>query len=202
MRAAALDVLRALRLGDTALFAGPLDDPDVTVRIEAVRALVSADTVEPLAGATDDASRGGPGERGQGPGRGRPGGARAGRPGAALGHPGPARRGPGRAGPRRRPRRGPAAADRPAPLARRAVAALSDPARQIRVGAAIALPVADPDTAVPVLAKALADMNADVRRAAVLALTRHRATGDARAAPATAKTDSDADVRVYASRAP
>ncbi|MGM9387030.1 HEAT repeat domain-containing protein, partial [Streptomyces antibioticus] len=64
-----------------------------------------------------------------------------------------------------------------------------------------ALSVADPGTAVPVLAKALADTNADVRKAAVLALTRHRATGDARAALATATTDSDADVRAYASRA-
>ncbi|MBO7941434.1 HEAT repeat domain-containing protein, partial [Streptomyces sp. S9] len=57
VRAAALDVLRALRLGDAVLFAGPLDDPDVTVRIEAVRALVSVDAVEPLARAADDASR-------------------------------------------------------------------------------------------------------------------------------------------------
>ncbi|MFE8011537.1 fumarate reductase/succinate dehydrogenase flavoprotein subunit [Streptomyces antibioticus] len=200
VRAAALDVLRALRLGDAVLFAGPLDDPDVTVRIEAVRALVSVDAVEPLAGAADDASREvrvsvakalasvasaalAPGARellsdtldrlGEDPD--------ALVRGAALG--------------------ALASAGCPAPLARRAVAALSDPAWQVRVGAVTALSVADPGTAVPVLAKALADTNADVRKAAVLALTRHRATGDARAALATATTDSDADVRAYASRA-
>lgn len=53
----------------------------------------------------------------------------------------------------------------------------------------------------PALAKALADPNADVRKAAVLALTRHTSTDDARAALAAATTDSDADVRAYAARA-
>ncbi|OQR60125.1 fumarate reductase/succinate dehydrogenase flavoprotein subunit [Streptomyces maremycinicus] len=89
----------------------------------------------------------------------------------------------------------------PAPLAARAVRALADPAWQVRAGAATALSVAHPDTALPVLAKALADPNADVRKAAVLALTRHRASEAARAALATATTDSDADVRAYATRA-
>ncbi|MFI1510380.1 fumarate reductase/succinate dehydrogenase flavoprotein subunit [Streptomyces sp. NPDC020597] len=89
----------------------------------------------------------------------------------------------------------------PAPLAARAVEALTDPAWQVRAGAATALSVTHPDTAVPVLAKALADPNADVRKAAVLALTRLRASEAARAALATATTDSDADVRAYAGRA-
>ncbi|MFI5873961.1 fumarate reductase/succinate dehydrogenase flavoprotein subunit [Streptomyces sp. NPDC051445] len=89
----------------------------------------------------------------------------------------------------------------PVPLAARAVAALGDPAWQVRAGAATALSVAGPDTAVPVLAKTLADPNADVRKAAVLALTRHRVTEAARAALATATTDTDADVRAYATRA-
>jgi HEAT repeat protein len=89
----------------------------------------------------------------------------------------------------------------PAPLTARAVAALAEAAWQVRAGAATALSVADPDVAVPALAKALADSNADVRKAAVLALTRHRATEEARAALATATTDSDADVRAYAARA-
>ncbi|CAM5308398.1 hypothetical protein SVIOM342S_03222 [Streptomyces violaceorubidus] len=62
------------------------------------------------------------------------------------------------------------------PLAARAVTALSDPAWQVRAGAATALSAADSRRAVPVLAKALADRNADVRKAAVLALTRHTAT--------------------------
>ncbi|WP_253267498.1 HEAT repeat domain-containing protein [Streptomyces sp. NL15-2K] len=61
--------------------------------------------------------------------------------------------------------------------------------------------VAAPGLAVPALAKSLADPNADVRKAAVAALTRHRATEDARAALATATTDPDADVRAYAARA-
>ena len=61
-----------------------------------------------------------------------------------------------------------------------------------QVGAATALSLADP---------ALADPNADARKAAVAALTRHRATEDARAALATATTDPDADVRAYAARA-
>ena len=89
----------------------------------------------------------------------------------------------------------------PAPLAARAQAALSDLAWQVRVGAATALSLADAGLAVPALAKALADPNADVRKAAVAALTRHRATEDARAALATATTDPDADVRAYAARA-
>jgi hypothetical protein len=89
----------------------------------------------------------------------------------------------------------------PAPLAARAVAALDAPAWQVRSGAATALSAAEPDLAVPALAKALADPNADVRKAAVLALTRHRGTEDARAALATATADPDADVRAYAAKA-
>lgn len=89
----------------------------------------------------------------------------------------------------------------PTLLAVHAESALSDPAWQVRAGAATALSAADPDVAVPALAKAVADPNADVRKAAVLALTRHRATEDARAALTTATADSDADVRACAARA-
>ncbi|WP_374224362.1 HEAT repeat domain-containing protein [Streptomyces sp. ISL-94] len=78
---------------------------------------------------------------------------------------------------------------------------LADPAWQVRAGAAAALSAAAPQTAVPPLAGALADANADVRKAAVLALPAHRATEEARAALASAVTDPDADVRAYASRA-
>ncbi|MET7692143.1 fumarate reductase/succinate dehydrogenase flavoprotein subunit [Streptomyces sp. NPDC005483] len=196
VRAAALDVLRALRLGDTALFAGALPDPDIAVRIEAVRALVSVDAAEELArAATDDPSR-----------EVRVTIAKAlatvwaERPldavldaltrltedpdalvrGAAYGALG--------------------TTGCPAPLAARAVTALSASAWQVRSGAATALSAAGPDVAVPALAKALADPNADVRKAAVLALTRHTATEDARAALATATTDPDADVRAYAAK--
>ncbi|MFF7274735.1 fumarate reductase/succinate dehydrogenase flavoprotein subunit [Streptomyces griseorubiginosus] len=197
VRAAALDVLRALRLGDAELFAGALTDADIPVRIEAVRALVSVDAATELArAATADPSR-----------EVRVTFAKAlatvwaQRPldavldaltrltedadalvrGAAFGALG--------------------TTGCPPTLAARAVTALSAAAWQVRSGAATALSAADPEVAVPALAKALADPNADVRKAAVLALTRHSAAEDARAALATVTTDPDADVRAYAARA-
>ncbi|MER7567946.1 fumarate reductase/succinate dehydrogenase flavoprotein subunit [Streptomyces sp. NPDC097941] len=197
VRAAALDVLRALRLGDTELFAGALTDADIAVRIEAVRALVSVDAAEELA----RAAAGDPSREVRVTIAKALATVSAERPldvtldaltrltedpdalvrGAAYGALG--------------------TTGCPAPLAARAVTALSASAWQVRSGAATALSAADPDAAVPALAKALADPNADVRKAAVLALTRHSATEDARAALATATTDSDADVRAYATRA-
>ncbi|MGW3035595.1 fumarate reductase/succinate dehydrogenase flavoprotein subunit [Streptomyces sp. NPDC001178] len=199
VRAAALDVLRALRLGNVGVFAGALDDPDIAVRIEAVRALVSVDAVEPLSRAAADASRevrvavakalAAVSPRAL---------AASGRElltgtldrlsedsdplvrGAALG--------------------ALSTVGCPAPLAARAVTALADPAWQVRAGAAAALSAAPADTAVPALAKTLADANADVRKAAVLALTRHNGTAEARAALATVTSDPDADVRAYAAR--
>ncbi|MFI9809356.1 fumarate reductase/succinate dehydrogenase flavoprotein subunit [Streptomyces sp. NPDC052301] len=199
VRAAALDVLRALRLGEAVLFAAALDDPDIGVRTEAVRALVSVDAVGPLAGAADDPSRevrvtvakalAAVGSSSLTAADQELRSATLDRltedadplvRGAALG--------------------ALATTGSPAPLAARAVAALADPAWQVRSGAATALSAADAYTAVPALAKALGDPNADVRKAAVLALSRHRATEEARAALATATTDSDADVRAYAAR--
>ncbi|MGW4319395.1 fumarate reductase/succinate dehydrogenase flavoprotein subunit [Streptomyces sp. NPDC004684] len=193
VRAAALDVLRALRLGDAELFAAALADADTAVRIEAVRALVSVDAAEPLARAAGDASRevrvtvakalaGLPGDRLAAAALERlTGDADALVRGAAFG--------------------ALASAGCPPALAGRAVAALDDPAWQVRAGAATALSAVTADTAVPALAKALADPNADVRKAAVLALARHTAAPPARAALATATTDPDADVRAYALRA-
>ncbi|WNM29487.1 fumarate reductase/succinate dehydrogenase flavoprotein subunit [Streptomyces sp. Li-HN-5-11] len=192
VRAAALDVLRALRLGDAGLFAAVLADSDTAVRIEAVRALVSVDTAEPLARAADDPSRevrvtvakalaalhGGPlAETVLGRLTGDPDVLVRGAAFEAL-----------------------ASAGCPPELAERAVVALDDAAWQVRAGAAAALTAADTETAVPALAKALADPNADVRKAAVLALARHSGVEAARAALATATTDSDADVRAYAAR--
>jgi succinate dehydrogenase/fumarate reductase flavoprotein subunit/HEAT repeat protein len=195
VRAAALDVLRALRLGDAALFVGALADPDLAVRIEAVRALVSVDAAEHLTRAAVDPSRE----------------VRV-TVAKAL-----ANVTPGRlvedtldqltADPDALVRAAAfealAATGCPAPLAARAVAAAqADPAWQVRSGAATALSAADADVAVPTLAKALGDPNADVRKAAVLALVRHAGESeDARTALATATADSDADVRAYASRA-
>ncbi|CAM5612631.1 hypothetical protein SALBM311S_05616 [Streptomyces alboniger] len=247
VRAAALDVLRALRLGDAALFAGSLTDSDTAVRIEAVRALVSVDAAAELAGAaTVDSSR-----------EVRVAIAKslatvfAGRPApestaaqsstaqtstrkdTAPESPASASPSPAASEPTHHPALDSAADPDPDPvrtalaaliddpdalvrgaaygalgttgcppaLAIRATTALADPAWQVRSGAATALSAADPDTAVSALAKALADPNADVRKAAVLALTRHAGTEAARAALSTATTDTDADVRAYATRA-
>jgi len=204
VRAAALDVLRALRLGDADLFARSLTDPDTAVRIEAVRALVSVDAIGELAhAAPSDPSREVRVTFAKALGT-----VAAGR----LGDLAEAASDTGAESALAALTDDPDALVRaaaygalgttgcPAPLAIGAVAALADPAWQVRAGAATALSAADPDTAVPALAKALADPNADVRKAAVLALTRHRTT-DARAALATATADSDADVRAYATRA-
>lgn len=83
----------------------------------------------------------------------------------------------------------------------RAEAALGDPAWQVRSGAATALRGTPADLAVPALAKALADPNADVRKAAVLSLLVHGDDPTARTALAGAGDDPDADVRAYAARA-
>ncbi|MFF1543427.1 fumarate reductase/succinate dehydrogenase flavoprotein subunit [Streptomyces sp. NPDC058291] len=256
VRAAALDVLRALRLGDAGLFAGALADADIAVRIEAVRALVSVDAADELAraatadpsrevrvtiakslatvaaGRLDDrphdapppdpstisASGSVPGSvpstisaphpdpstisaSGSVPGAGASATA-GGVPEADAVHTAlVALVGDPDALVRAAAYGALGATGCPLPLAARAVTALSDPAWQVRAGAATALSVARPDTAVPVLAKALADPNADVRKASVLALTRHRESPAARAALATATTDADADVRAYATRA-
>ncbi|WP_344285085.1 fumarate reductase/succinate dehydrogenase flavoprotein subunit, partial [Actinomadura napierensis] len=57
VRAAVLDVLRALRLGTAELFAGALADPDQRVRLQAVRGLVAHDAADGVARAAGDASR-------------------------------------------------------------------------------------------------------------------------------------------------
>ncbi|MFF7310345.1 fumarate reductase/succinate dehydrogenase flavoprotein subunit [Streptomyces sp. NPDC008137] len=208
VRAAALDVLRALRLGDAVLFAESLADADIAVRIEAVRALVSVDATEELArAAVDEPSRevrvaiakglatvGADRLAGALPsGSDSTAGSIAAALTGLLDDPDALVRAAayGALG----------TTGCPASLTARAVAALSDSAWQVRGGAATALSVADPEVAVPALAKALADANADVRKAAVLALTRHRTAEEARAALATATADSDADVRAYAARA-
>ncbi|WP_338491561.1 fumarate reductase/succinate dehydrogenase flavoprotein subunit [Streptomyces sp. SJL17-4] len=191
VRSAALEVLRALRLGDSGLYGGALADRTVEVRVQAVRALVSVDAVTELAGAAADPAR----EVRIAVARGL----------AAVRNPTPEPLGP--------------LLDDPDPLVRgaalaalagtgcpdryatRAEAALGDPAWQVRSGAATALRAAPAAPAVPALAKALADANADVRKAAVLSLLVHRAEPEARTALAGASDDPDADVRAYAARA-
>jgi HEAT repeat protein len=80
--------------------------------------------------------------------------------------------------------------------------ALKAPAWQVREGAARALSGAESESAVPRLLGTLADEHLDVRKAAVLSLSRW-ADSDiaARDALSTALKDDDADVRAYARRA-
>ncbi|MFC5218571.1 fumarate reductase/succinate dehydrogenase flavoprotein subunit [Streptomyces coerulescens] len=197
-RAAALDVLRALRLGDAALFTGALADQDIEVRLAAVRALVSVDAADALARAAADTAREVRVAAARGfaalaphftpPAQGTP---------AALRHlihdPDILVRA--------------AALETlgvlgcPEELLATVTAALGDPAWQVRAGAAKALGGAAPEGGVPGLAGLLRDTDADVRKAAVLGLLRHSVHADARAALATAVNDPDADVRAYAGRA-
>jgi HEAT repeat protein len=79
--------------------------------------------------------------------------------------------------------------------------ALRAPAWQVREGAARALSGAAAERAVPRLSQALVDEHLDVRKAAVLSLSRWAADGAARDALSVALKDDDADVRAYARRA-
>ncbi|WP_407289063.1 fumarate reductase/succinate dehydrogenase flavoprotein subunit [Streptomyces sp. BP-8] len=186
VRSSAVEVLRALRLGDRPLFAAALADPDVDVRIQAVRALVSVDAADELRRAAKDASR--EVRVAAAHALGTIGGAadlaalvhdedvlvRA----AALG--------------------ALATTGCPPPYESLVVAALDDPAWQVRAGAAQALAAARPESAVAALRSALRDGHADVRKAAVLALRAHAGRADARGALAAVADDPDADVRAYA----
>ncbi|MFI0777784.1 fumarate reductase/succinate dehydrogenase flavoprotein subunit [Streptomyces sp. NPDC021212] len=198
VRAAALDVLRVLGLGDAELFAKALTDAAIEVRLQAVRGLVSVDALAALEPGAADASRE----------------VRVATAGA-LGTLAPG-------GPSAQARRllapllrdpdvlvraaaleALAPAGCPAPLDAEAVAALDDPAWQVRKGAATALSAAAPGLGVPALARALSDAHADVRKAAVLALlplAGHEPA--AREALASVRADPDADVRAYAAKAP
>jgi len=192
VRAAAVYLLAARRAGDAGQYRGALADPDHRVRIEAVRALVSVDDGAGVVDATGDENR-------------------EVRIAAAAGL--ATLRG-----------RGAAAAVRaliadPDPLVRAAaLAALGElgctdedfaaveqalraPAWQVRVGAARALSGAPTAFAVPRLSEVLVDEHLDVRKAAVLSLTRWAGDVAARDALRIAGKDSDADVRAYARRA-
>ena len=75
------------------------------------------------------------------------------------------------------------------------------PAWQVREGAARALSGASAELAVPRLTQAIADAHLDVRKAAVLSLTRWSGEPGARDALTIALKDNDADVRAFARRA-
>ncbi|MFI9576243.1 fumarate reductase/succinate dehydrogenase flavoprotein subunit [Microbispora rosea] len=196
VRAAVLDVLRALRLGDAALFEAALADADTRVRIEAVRGLVALDDAERVALAADDRDREVRVWAARGLGViGLPDGAPAVARLAADSDPLvraaalEAFSGLGQA------------VHREPGLAETAVRALADPAWQVRVGAARGLAAADPAQAVGPLVAALADPHLDVRKAAVLSLSGWAARPEVAAALHAALGDSDADVRAYARRA-
>lgn len=190
VRAASVYVLAARRAGVAADYRRALQDADHRVRIEAVRALVSVGDVAGVVEATADENR-------------------EVRIAVAAGL---------------ATLRGSADAVRvlvgdPDPLVRAAALAalgelgcgqddfavvdraLQAPAWQVREGAARALKGAAADVAVPGLAEALTDAHLDVRKAAVLSLTRWANEPAARDALGIALKGGDADVRAYARRA-
>jgi len=190
VRGAAVYVLAARRSGDAAEYRRALQDPDHRVRIEAVRALVSVDDVAGVVVATDDENRevriaaaaglatlqGG-----------------ADTVSALIGDPDPLVRAAALAA------LGELGCSEPdfAAVER----ALQAPAWQVREGAARALSGGVAERAVPRLTQALADPHLDVRKAAVLSLTRWAGEPATRDALSIALKDSDADVRAYARRA-
>ncbi|UBU17898.1 fumarate reductase/succinate dehydrogenase flavoprotein subunit [Nonomuraea gerenzanensis] len=188
IRASALDVLRALRLGDRESFAEGLRDPDRRVRIEAVRGLVSLDESDLVATAAADPSREVRVWAAKGLGL-------IGKPAPALetlaADPDPLVRAAALE----------ASGATGAPLAEQAVAALGDAGWQVRVGAARCLAACDPARAAVPLIRTLGDANLDVRKAAVQALARWAAEPQVAAALTTALSDPDADVRAYARQA-
>ncbi|GAB3866052.1 fumarate reductase/succinate dehydrogenase flavoprotein subunit [Nocardioides maradonensis] len=190
VRAAVLDVLRALDLGDSALFRGALEDVDAGVRLQAVRGLVNQDDAAGVAVAAADGSREVRVAVAHGLGRlASPASAttllalaadadllvRAAALEAAAGVSDPA-------------------------LAAAAADGIADPAWQVRTGAARGLAGAAPDLAAPHLLTALGDDHLDVRKAAVIALRGFTDRADVRDGLETATKDVDADVRGYARR--
>lgn len=190
VRAVAVYLLSARRAGDKGQYRRALTDADHRVRIEAVRALVSLDNADGVAVAAGDDNR-------------------EVRVAAANGL---ARLRTGADVVRE------LIGDRD-PLVRAAALsalgalgcgdadvadvekALTESAWQVREGAARALAGVTPTVAVLTLSRALDDEHLDVRKAAVLSLTRWASEPAAREALGLALVDGDADVRAYARRA-
>jgi HEAT repeat protein len=192
VRAVALYLLSSRRVGAAQAYQEALSDVDHRVRIEAVRALVSIDDVDGVAtGATDEnrevriAVANGLGTLGAGADTVR----------VLIDDADPLVRAAALAA---MGVIGWAADDGPT-----VEGALVASAWQIRQGAARALAGApSPSTAVPPLSRALTDPHLDVRKAAVLSLTRWASSEQAaRDALGLALDDGDADVRAYARRA-
>lgn len=191
VRSTALYVASARRVGDPVAYVVSLRDPDHRVRIEAVRALVSVDDAGSVATAATDENREVRIAVANGLAKLSAGGEAV----RALVHDGD-------------------------PLVRAAALtalgelgvddeilhaveqALKAPAWQIRQGAVRALAGASPGQAVSALVRALADTHLDVRKSAVLSLSRWVSTEPAvREALTGALQDGDADVRAYARQA-
>ncbi|WP_371479143.1 fumarate reductase/succinate dehydrogenase flavoprotein subunit [Kitasatospora sp. NBC_00315] len=186
VRAGALDVARALHTGSTGLFAAALADPEVAVRLQAVRGLVSLDAAGALADAAGDPSREVRVLVGEG-----------------LGTIGDDTAAPvlvrlaADADPlvRAAAFQGAAGIGCPAPLD--ALAASPDGAWQVRRAAATALGTTGRPGVAPLLT-ALDDAHGDVRKAAVRALAARAADRDVAEGLRARLADSDADVRAYA----
>ncbi|MFE1438737.1 fumarate reductase/succinate dehydrogenase flavoprotein subunit [Streptomyces sp. NPDC058739] len=194
-RRAALDVLRALRLGDAGRYAPSLADPDDGVRLAAVRALVSVDAADAVSEAAGDPAREVRIAAARGFAAMLPEGGRPDVPPALA-----RLTGDPDAFVRAAALESLGVLGVPEALLAAVTGVVADPAWRVRAGAATALGGAEPGRAVPALAGLLGDREADVRKAAVLALLRHRAQADARTALAGAVDDPDADVRAFAAR--
>lgn len=191
VRAVTVYLLSSRRAGTAEAYRAASADADHRVRIEAVRALVSVDDHDGVAAATTDENRE----------------VRI----AAVGGLATLRAGADAVR---------VALDDPDPLVRAAALAslgavgctdddvvsvekaFTESAWQIRQGAARALAGARPEVAVPTLSRALEDRHLDVRKAAVLSLSRWAGSESAaRRALTVALDDTDADVRAYARQA-
>ena len=192
VRQLVVELLRVTGLGTSADFRAAAEDVDLAVRLQAVRGLVRRDDVEGLAAAAADPAR--EVRVAAAHGVGSVGDPRA----AAVLH---RLTGDHDVLVRAAALQAAAAINCPAPLPDLALAALTDPAWQVREGAAKALGAAEPEVALPALLSAAGDDNLDVRRAAIRSLTAWTDRSDVTAALRTALHDPDADVRAYARRA-
>ncbi len=195
VRAAVLDVLRALSLGEPDLYRAALDDPDARVRLQAVRGLVGHDDRDGLVAAASDSERGRSGSR-----------RRSASGDSVTPTPMPRRHLVALAGDQEllvRAAALEAAAGVGGELRARGPVPSSD--CRIRPGRCAperpaGSPAATAEIAVPALLTAAVDPHLDVRKAAVIALAGWTGRQDVRDTLEVATKDSDADVRGYARR--
>ncbi|MCF8568931.1 fumarate reductase/succinate dehydrogenase flavoprotein subunit [Gordonia sp. HY002] len=187
VRAGVLDLLRALREGDTDLFTDRLGDPHHAVRIEAIRGLVSLDSAEQIASAASDPNREVRVVTAQGLAT-VGDGADAVRTLAA--DPDPLVRAAGLAAL--------STLGDPATDSRMLQKALRDNAWQVRKGAATGLSVAPSDDSVVALTPLVTDPHGDVRKAAVNTIRQWSTLLPVSDLLEAARLDEDADVRAAA----